>query len=114
MPPQSAWRATYMKITTRAADDWPTLGVAVSLRMASNTVLDARIVVSAATNTPVRLAAAEDALRGTSLDTATLARCGDAAVASVELATDAHGSSAYKRELLRVYVQRAVRQVALS
>ena len=103
-----------MKITTRAADDWPTLGVAVSLRMASNTVLDARIVVSAATNTPVRLAAAEDALRGTSLDTATLARCGDAAVAGVELAADAHGSSAYKRELLRVYVQRAVRQAELS
>ncbi len=114
VPPQPGWRATYMKITTRAADDWPTLGVAVSLRMASNTVLDARIVVSAATNTPVRLAAAEDALRGTSLDTATLARCGDAAVAGVELAADAHGSSAYKRELLRVYVQRAVRQAALS
>ena len=114
VPPQPGWRATYMKITTRAADDWPTRGVAVSLRMASNTVLDARIVVSAATNTPVRLAAAEDALRGTSLDTATLARCGDAAVAGVELAADAHGSSAYKRELLRVYVQRAVRQAELS
>lgn len=114
VPPQPGWRATYMKITTRAADDWPTLGVAVSLRMASNTVLDVRIVVSAATNTPVRLAAAEDALRGTSLDTATLARCGDAAVAGVELAADAHGSSAYKRELLRVYVQRAVRQAVLS
>ncbi len=112
VPPQSGWRAAYMKVTTRAADDWPTLGIAVSLRMESNTVMDARIVVSAATNTPVRLVAAEKILRGASLDAATLARCGDAAAAAVELAGDAHGSSAYKRELLRVYAQRALRQVA--
>jgi carbon-monoxide dehydrogenase medium subunit len=109
VPPQSGWRAAYMKVTTRAADDWPTLGVAVSLLMASDTVKDARIIVSAATNTPVRLASAENTLRGASLDAATLARCGDAAVSGVELAADARGSSAYKRELLRVYTQRALR-----
>lgn len=112
VPPQSGWRATYLKITTRAADDWPTLGVAVALQMESNTVKDARMVVSAATNTPLRLAAAEAVLRGTPLDAATLARCGDAAAAGVELAADVHGSSAYKRELLRVYTQRALRQLA--
>jgi carbon-monoxide dehydrogenase medium subunit len=110
VPPQSAWRAAYMKVTTRAADDWPTLGVAVSLHMELNWVKDARIVVSAATNTPVRLTAAEDTLRGASLDATVLARCGDAAVSGVELAGDAHGSTAYKCELLRVYAQRALRQ----
>jgi aerobic carbon-monoxide dehydrogenase medium subunit len=112
VPPQNGWRATYRKITTRAADDWPTLGIAVALRMEANEVKDARLVVSAATNTPVRLAAAEKTLRGAALDAATLARCGDAAAAEVALAADAHGSSAYKRELLRVYVQRALRQLA--
>jgi carbon-monoxide dehydrogenase medium subunit len=110
VPPQSGWRAVYMKITARAADDWPTLGVAVSLQVDSNMVKDARIVVSAATNTPLRLTAAEAVLRGVSLDAATLARCGDAA-SGVELAADVHGSSAYKRELLRVYTQRALRQI---
>jgi len=114
VPPQSGWRAAYMKVATRAADDWPTLGVTVALQMESNVVKDARIVVSAATNTPVRLAAAESALRGASLDKAALSRCGDAAASDVELAADAHGSSAYKRELLRVYTQRAVRQAALT
>ena len=74
-------------------------------------VKDARLVVSAATNTPVRLLAAENTLRGAVLDAATLARCGDAAMAEVELAGDAHGSSAYKRELLRVHVQRALREI---
>ena len=109
VPAQSGRRATYLKITTRAADDWPTLGIAVSLHMQADTVQDARIVVSAATNTPVRLLEVENTLRGASLDKATLARCGDAAVAGVELAADVHGSSAYKRELLRVYTQRALR-----
>ncbi len=111
VPPQNGWRSTYLKITTRAADDWPTLGIAVALQMEANVVKDARLVVSAATNTPVRLAAAEKTLRGAVLDAATLTRCGDAAVAEVELAADAHGSSAYKRELLRVYTQRALRQI---
>jgi carbon-monoxide dehydrogenase medium subunit len=111
VPPQADWRAVYLKITTRAADDWPTLGIAVSLQMHANGVKDARIVVSAATNTPVRLHDAENVLRGASLNAASLARCGDAAVSNVELAADAHGSSAYKRELLRVYTQRAVRQL---
>ena len=114
VPPQTGWRAAYIKITTRAADDWPTLGVAVSLQMESNTVKDARIVVSAATNTPVRLTAAEDTLRGASLDVATLTRCGDAAVSGVDLAADAHGSTAYKCELLRVYTQRALRQIVAA
>lgn len=110
VPPQSGCRAAYLKITTRAADDWPTLGIAVSLQMEAETVKSARIVISAATNTPVRLEAAEKTLSGTGLDAATLSRCGDAAVSAVVLAADAHGSSAYKSELLRVYVQRALRQ----
>jgi aerobic carbon-monoxide dehydrogenase medium subunit len=111
VPPQTGWRATYLKITTRAADDWPTLGIAVALQSEAYGVKAARIVVSAATNTPLRLSAVEQILQGASLDAATLARCGDAA-ASVTLAGDAHGSSAYKRELLRVYLQRALRQIS--
>ncbi len=112
VPAQTGWRAAYLKITTRAADDWPTLGIAVALRMEANQVQDARLVVSAATNTPLRLMAAEKALRACVLDAAVLARCGDAAAAEVELAADAHGSSAYKQALLRVYLQRALCQVA--
>jgi aerobic carbon-monoxide dehydrogenase medium subunit len=112
VPPQSGWRAAYMKVTTRAADDWPTLGLAVALQVEANVVKDARIVVSAATNTPLRLAQVEAVLRGASMDAATLVRCGDAAASGVELAADVHGSLAYKRELLRVYAQRALRQLA--
>jgi carbon-monoxide dehydrogenase medium subunit len=109
VPKQGARRAAYLKCTTRSADDWPALGVAAVLDMEGNTVRDARIVVSAATDTPTRLVKAEAVLRGARADDATLARAGEAAAAEAGVIGDAHGTAAYKRELVRVYVARAVR-----
>jgi carbon-monoxide dehydrogenase medium subunit len=108
VPPQLGRRVAYLKVTTRSADDWPTLGIAVSLAMASGVVTDARIVVSAATEMPVRLQAAENVLRGAAVSKDVLRRCGEAAAAEVELVGDARGSAAYKQALLRVYIGRAV------
>lgn len=110
VPAQTGRRAAYIKVTTRAADDWPTLGVAVSLAVEGQTITDARIVVSAATEKPLRLAAAEAALCGTTVTDAVVARVGEAAAAEVELVGDARGTAAYKTELLRVYAGRAVRK----
>ncbi len=110
VPAQTGRRSAYIKLTTRAADDWPTLGIAVSLLTDGHVVEDARFVVSAATEKPLRLAAVEAVLRGATINDAVLARAGEAAAAEVELMGDAHGSVAYKKELLRVYVGRAVRK----
>jgi len=110
VPAQQGRRAAYIKLTTRTADDWPALGVAVSLATDGHAVQDARVVISAATEKPVRLTEAEAALRGATIDAAVLARAGDAAAAQADLVADARGSAAYKRELLRVYVGRAVRK----
>ena len=109
VPAQGRRRAAYLKCTTRSADDWPALGVAVALEADNGTVRDSRIVISAATNTPVRLTAAEDSLRGTKADDASLRRVGDAAASAADVIADEHGSAAYKRELVRVYVARAIR-----
>ena len=111
VPSQAGRRAAYLKVTTRSADDWPTLGVAVSLGVKDGVVKDARIVVSAATEKPVRLTDAESVLCGAVITDNVLKRCGDAAVAEAQLVSDARGSAAYKSELLRVYVTRAVRAV---
>jgi carbon-monoxide dehydrogenase medium subunit len=83
--------------------------VAVALDVDGSAVRDGRIVISAATNTPVRLAAAESALRGAKADDAVLRRAADAAASSADVIADEHGSAAYKRELVRVYVARAIR-----
>jgi aerobic carbon-monoxide dehydrogenase medium subunit len=110
IPSQGRRRAVYLKCTTGSADDWPALGVAVSLEADGATVRDARIVVSAATEKAVRLAGAESALSGARIDDAALARAGDAAAEEAETVSDVRGSAPYKRELVRVYVRRAIRQ----
>ena len=109
VPKQGARRAAYLKCTTRSADDWPALGVAAVLAVEGATVQEARLVVSAATDMPKRLSKAESILRGARADDSTLARAGEAAAAEAGVIGDAHGSAAYKRELLRVYLARTVR-----
>jgi aerobic carbon-monoxide dehydrogenase medium subunit len=110
IPPQGKSRAAYLKVTTGSAEDWPALGVAVALEAEGSAVKSVRVVVSAATEKAVRLKAAEKVLTGSTVDDKTLARAGDAAADEAECISDVRGSAAYKRELLRVYVARAVRQ----
>ena len=111
VPKPDGRKAAYMKVTSRSADDWPALGVAVSFALADGGALrDPIVVVSAATEKVTRMASAEKLLQGAAPDNALLARAGDAAAAEASILADAHGSAAYKRELLRVYLRRAVRQ----
>ena len=60
-----------------------------------------RVVVGTAAAGQELSAAVDDALLG---------RAGDAAADEAETISDVRGSAPYKRELLRVYVRRAVRQ----
>ena len=82
-------RAVYLKCTTRSADDWPAVGVAVVLGDEN------RIFVSAATDRPTRLSDA-------------------AAIDSLTIEGDLHGSADYKRQLLRVYLVRAMHEARNS
>jgi carbon-monoxide dehydrogenase medium subunit len=110
IPAQAGRRSAYLKCTTRTADDWPALGVAVSFATDGKVIQDARVVVSAATEKAVRLRDAEAVLNGATVSDAVLARAGEAAAAEAEVVGDARGSAAYKREMLRVYAARAVKQ----
>jgi carbon-monoxide dehydrogenase medium subunit len=110
IPTQGARRAAYLKCTTGSADDWPALGVAVSFEADGKAIQTPRVVVSAATEKATRLRGAEEMLTGATLDDAALVRAGDAAADEAETVSDVRGSAPYKRELIRVYVRRAVRQ----
>jgi carbon-monoxide dehydrogenase medium subunit len=109
IPAQGKMRAAYFKITAGSADDWPALGVAVALESDGGTIKSARVVVSAATPKATRLKSVEKILGGADIDDKTLKAAGDAAAAEAEIIGDVRGSAAYKRELLRVTVGRAVR-----
>ncbi|MFN2460477.1 MAG: xanthine dehydrogenase family protein subunit M [Candidatus Velthaea sp.] len=99
-------RTAYVKHTALSADDWPAVGVAVAFRREADTIVDARIAVSAATERPMRLTAAERAL-GESGPNA-FAEAADAAASEVRTLGDLRGSAAYKREMVRVCVRRAL------
>jgi aerobic carbon-monoxide dehydrogenase medium subunit len=109
IPAQGKTRAAYFKVTAGSADDWPALGVAVALETDGAAIKSARVVVSAATPKATRLKSVEKLLAGASADDKTLKAAGEAAAAEAEIIGDVRGSAAYKRELLRVYIGRAVR-----
>jgi aerobic carbon-monoxide dehydrogenase medium subunit len=109
VPGQGDRRSVYLKCTTRAVHDWPALGVAVSLSRDGSSVREPRIVISAATETPMRLPGAEAALQAGGTGDAALRQAGDAAAEEAALISDGQGSAAYKKQLVRVYVARALR-----
>lgn len=109
VPLQPDRRAHYAKVTTRAAHDWPALGLAVSAKLTGKKIEDLRLVLSAAVDRPTRLAAAEGVLRGVTIDDAALAKAGEAAVGETHIESDLRGSAAYKQHLLRVHLARAVK-----
>jgi carbon-monoxide dehydrogenase medium subunit len=109
VPKQDGRRAVYFKCTTRAVHDWPALGIAVSIGGDGARIRDSRVVISAATEKPTRLAAVEQVLDGKTPGEDLFRQAGDAVADAVDFTTDAQGSAAYKRELARVYVARALR-----
>ena len=109
IPPQDSRRGAYLKCTTRSADDWPALGVAVNARAVHGALSDVRIVVGAVTDKPTRLDDAEREMQGGVPDAARIARACEAAQEAVDPESDVRGSAAYKRQLVRVYVGRALR-----
>lgn len=109
VPPQPSGVCTwYSKYSALSADDWPTVGVAVWYRPVSGRIAEARVAVSAATERPVRLPTAEAALTNAAATPDTFAAAADAAAAEVEPLADIRGSAAYKREMVRVHVRRAL------
>jgi carbon-monoxide dehydrogenase medium subunit len=110
VPALGGRKAAYMKVTSRTVEDWPALGVAVTFALNDGTMRDPVVVASAATEKVTRMSGAEKLLQGATADDAVLMRAGDAAAEEASILSDAHGSAAYKRELLRVYLRRAVRR----
>ena len=108
VPPQAGWQSGYRKTTVRTYDDWPALGVAVSLRLEDGVVRDARIVISAATEKVTRLFGVEGLIRGARLTEQLCQEAGVLAAGSVDTVSDVQGSSEYKKVLVEVEMSRAL------
>jgi carbon-monoxide dehydrogenase medium subunit len=111
IPPLRGARTAYIKVTSRAADDWPSLNIGVRLEMAdAKTIRSARVVIGAAAEKVTRLSATEKLLSGAGVQEATLKQASECASAEAKFVSDAHGSVPYKKQLLRVYLARAISQ----
>ena len=110
VPSQGSKKASYFKVTTGSADDWPALGVAAVIDSSGNSIKSIRLVASAATDKATRLKSAEALLNGKSVDDKLLQAAGEAALGDCEFIADVRGSVPYKRELMKVYVRRAIRE----
>jgi len=100
--------SSYEKFTGRSADDWPTVGVAVWMRVHSNVITEARIAVSAATDRPLRMTSAENLLISAAPTPQSFSKAADAVADEVQPIADLHGTASYKREMVRVHVRRAL------
>lgn len=112
VPVRPTWRSSYVKVTTRAAHDWPALGLSLAVDLDGRKIRDLRLVLSAAVDRPVRLMVAESVLRGSDIDDAVLKRAGDAAVGEVKIESDSRGATDYKQNLLRIHLKRAIQAIA--
>jgi aerobic carbon-monoxide dehydrogenase medium subunit len=108
IPAQGKRCAAYMKCTTLSADDWPAVGVAVSIETDGGAIKEAKVALSAATEKAVRLDAVAEYLRGKRGDEATCKQAGEAAADAVNVLADGRGSVEYKKQLVRVYTARAI------
>jgi aerobic carbon-monoxide dehydrogenase medium subunit len=102
-------RATYLKFLPQTADDYATVSVAAALRLAEDgTVADVRIALGACGPTPVRARSVETALKGARPDARRIADAASRVDADIEPFDDVRGSSAYKRDMARVWTERAL------
>jgi carbon-monoxide dehydrogenase medium subunit len=116
LPPLPAGtRATYKKFLPRTQDDYATVSVAASLRLGPDNVCEeVRVGVGSAATTPVRARKVEGALRGQRVTPEAIQDAAALVRDEVDPLDDLRGSAAYKREMARVWTQRALLELLNS
>lgn len=110
LPPATGWA---FEEYARRRGDYALAGVcALVARGAGGVCTGARLAGCGIADRPVRLAAAEDALQGSTLDEDALMAAGEAAKGYVRLPDDLQASQAYRADLLAALVRRAVVRAA--
>ena len=110
-PPRSG--LAFVKFLPRSQDDYAVVDVAAWLTLDDDEVVrDVRIALGSVAPTVLRAAAAEQLLKGEHLTPAVLSAAGDAAASVAQPEDDVRGSAAYKRELVKVLVGRALDRAA--
>jgi 4-hydroxybenzoyl-CoA reductase subunit beta len=108
-----SWRATYHKLRRRDAFDFPVLGVAIRVDVAPDgEVRSARIVLGAIASYPMEIPDAAAALVGSRLDATSIGVAADTAYRPAKPMDNTDLTLGWRKEMVRVYVQRALEELA--
>jgi len=110
LPALEGYGFSYQKFTRRA-EDWSMVGVCAMVSRADDgSCDDVRIGLANMGATPLRATAAEDALRGGSLDEQSIAAAAEQAAEGTDPPGDLNATPDYKRHLARVLTRRALEE----
>jgi carbon-monoxide dehydrogenase medium subunit len=99
---------TYLKLE-RKIGDFATVGVAVQVELSNGSIGRAGIGLTSVGARNLKATAAEDALRGQPPTDQVIADAARLAADAAEPKDDVRGSAAYKKDIVRVFVQRGLR-----
>jgi len=99
---------------SRIKMDIATVCLAVLVEVSGGTMKQVRIAAGAVAPVPLRLTDAEAILLGCDLDEGTLARAAEAAMAQVSPITDLRSTAEYRRDLVGVFLRRAIQQATMA
>lgn len=102
--------AAYIKHAVRKAMDLAIIGVAVKLTMDGDVCKDARIALGAVAPTTMRARNAEKALIGKKLTDDVIVEASLAARDECSPISDIRASAEYRRDMIRVFTKRAIKQ----
>ncbi len=106
-------RAAYLKHSARGSIDLAIVGVAaVGVFDPTDRVCHGiRMALGAVAPTPIRTRTAEDLVRGKVLDEEQVAAAAEAAAEEARPISDVRGSEAYRRDMVRVFTRRVLRDL---
>ncbi len=102
-------RGVFLKLGLRRAQAISVVNTAIILRFEGEVVVQARITLGSVAPTIVSAQAAETYLQGRELDDETIAEAARLAVQAATPIDDVRGTAAYRQEMVRVMVARALR-----
>jgi carbon-monoxide dehydrogenase medium subunit len=111
LPSMEGFGFGYQKFNRRA-EDWAMVGVCALVRAEGGQAADVRIGLTHMGSTPLRAAAAEEALRGQPLDAEHIGAAAEQAAEGTDPPGDLNADPDYKRHLARVLTRRALEEAA--